>query len=101
MEYMLRRNVIMRDWRNGINKYYDQHGFMPDHVEMSHNTFNMFGKYMRKHGILIDGRQETEYAYDGHGNIVAQISSGYEIYCEGIKIIFDDNIETEKMRIVW
>lgn len=98
MECRLRQNVIQRDWRNAIDKYYWYHGYRrrPEYVEMNLRTFDMLCVYVAKHygewtAVL---ERKLKHRYSGSG---AMIDVHEEIYFEGIKIYLNRTLEDEVM----
>ena len=99
MKAKLRRNVILRDWFSGIDKYQAKYGYYPAHIEMNRDTLMLMVNYLRRHPqyrLQWDGI--TECARDGHGNVIVEWKREY-ICFEGVEIIIKNNVENEVMRI--
>lgn len=82
---VLRRNVIERDWHNGICKYQLQHGRMPNYAEMNRWTCSTLIMYMHNRY----NRWNRAYACEVH------ITAGQNIYFDGVKIYLNDILENE------
>lgn len=100
MEAMLRRNVILRDWRNGINKYRSIHyGNWPSCVEMNRATFKYVMKHVYKYKLFgLEFRQDVDYSTDRYGARVVEYTME-RILFEGIEIFIRNDLEKEIMRI--
>lgn len=99
----LRRNVIYRDWRNGINKYRFA-GFVPEEVYMNFYMFNILMNYIVAKVPMwsrIERRLNTTDVYDSCGVVIGRYNTNVDTYFEGIKILIDNSMENETMRAVW
>lgn len=100
----LRCNVVIRDWHKGINKY-RAHGLDPEEVCMNAHTCHMLVDFIvKQYGTWISSvetRCEYHNAYDNKGTLIARYARARDIYVEGIKIIIDNSMKNETMRVVW
>ena len=97
----LRRNVIYRDWRNGIDKYRFA-GLNPEEVYMNYDTLNVLLNYMvKKYISSISVINRYNDVYDGRGTRITCFYDSQYTCIEGIKIIIDNSMKNETMRVVW
>ena len=104
MESPLRRNVVIRDWHKGIDKY-RTHGLDPEEVYMNAYTCSMLiNSIIKQYGAwthIVEERCDYHDVYDNKGALITSYSRARDIYVEGIKIIIDNSIQNERMRVVW
>jgi hypothetical protein len=99
MDVMLRRNVVYRDWRNGIDKYRFA-GLVPENVIMNEYTLHMLMEYFIKNNHWVNVKHNPRNVYDVHGTLISSYYS-HDVYVEGIKIVIDSSTKNEIMRAVW
>lgn len=99
MQTELRRNVIYKDWRRGIDKYRFA-GLDPEEVYMNARTSNMLMEYFIKNNHWVNVEHHPYNVYDGRGALISRYYS-HDVYVEGIKIIIDNSMKNETMRAVW
>lgn len=98
MKCKLRRNVILRDWYDCIDKYQAQYGRYPKHVEMSIETLEAMMRYLYKKQLYgLEFRQDVEYAESRNTRVVAHRTE--RIFFEGVEIYIKNDLENEEMRI--
>lgn len=100
MTWQLRRNVILRDWFSGIDKYRCMYyGQYPEYVEMNKATMMTMINYLYKtKRYELDWNTDIDYARDEYGNIIVSYRRECAFF-EGIKIYFRDDLENEVMMI--
>lgn len=99
MEAMLRRNVIYRDWRNGIDKYRAA-GLDPEEVRMNEATLIMLIECFTKNNHELIVEHHPCEVRDGRGALISRYYERY-VYTEGIKITIDNSMKNETMIVVW
>ena len=99
MKYAIRRNTILRDWHDGIDKYQSLYGRYPDYVEINRATLEDVMHYLYQNKLYgLEFRRDNEYVRDRYGMTIA-VYRQERIFFEGIEICIRNGLEKEVMRI--